>query len=284
MRPIRLVTMPLRAAAGHVCGTVSVLRSVAVNEGLGALWKGVGATVVGVMPARAVYFSTYAKGKHLLGEWTGSDSSPVVHLGAATMAGVATSTLTNPIWLVKTRMQLQSGANRRYATSWHCVRSIVHDEGLRGLYKGLGASYLGAIESALQWVLYEHLKRRIQLRQLNVAASSSASSLDTSPSTGSAGGTRWRDFFLAAAMSKLMAAILAYPHEVLRTRMREETDHRQRRYRTLGQTARLILREEGPAAFYGGLTAHLMRVVPNSAIMFFCYEFLVHTYSSLAPS
>jgi solute carrier family 25, member 33/36 len=31
---------------------------------------------------------------------------------------------------------------------------------------------------------------------------------------------------------------------------------------------------------YGGMTAHMMRVVPNSAIMFFCYEFLTHLYHS----
>ena len=47
----------------HVRGTLNVLTSIYAKEGLAALWKGVRATVVGVMPSRAIYFSTYAKTK-----------------------------------------------------------------------------------------------------------------------------------------------------------------------------------------------------------------------------
>ena len=261
---LKSLTMPLRVAASHVNGTVAVLKGVAVNEGVGALWKGIGATFVGVIPARAIYFSAYSKGKHYLGELNGgNESSPFVHLGAAGIAGVTTSTATNPIWLVKTRMQLQSTSNRLYTSSWNCVVSIIRNEGLSSLYKGLGASYLGVIESSMQWVIYEHLKKGIQKRPHHRSDNA------------------WLEFFGAAGAAKLIAAIVAYPHEVLRTRMREETNNTTRRYRTITQTARLILKEEGIGAFYGGMTAHLMRVVPNSAIMFFCYEFLIHAYSKI---
>jgi solute carrier family 25 protein 33/36 len=33
------------------------------------------------------------------------------------------------------------------------------------------------------------------------------------------------------------------------------------------------------ASLYGGMSAHLMRVVPNAAIMFFCYEAILHHFS-----
>ena len=36
---------------------------------------------------------------------------------------------------------------------------ILRVEGIRGLYKGLSASYLGVSESTIQWVLYEQFKR-----------------------------------------------------------------------------------------------------------------------------
>jgi solute carrier family 25 protein 33/36 len=52
-----------------------------------------------------------------------------------------------------------------------------------------------------------------------------------------------------------------------------------RKYTKLWQTAALIYREEGMAALYGGMTAHLMRVVPNAAILFFTYEFIVRATS-----
>jgi solute carrier family 25 protein 33/36 len=73
--------------------------------------------------------------------------------------------------------------------------------------------------------------------------------------------------------------MITYPHEVLRTRLRQAPENGVQKYKTLVQTGRLILQEEGPAALYGGMTAHLMRVVPNAAILFFCYELIVNTWS-----
>jgi solute carrier family 25 protein 33/36 len=78
---------------------------------------------------------------------------------------------------------------------------------------------------------------------------------------------------------------VTYPHEVLRTRLRESpvspngangTTVAVPKYRGLWQSARLIYMEEGMGALYGGLTAHLLRVVPNAAILFATVEFIVH--------
>lgn len=66
----------------------------------------------------------------------------MVHLISAATAGLVTSTATNPIWVVKTRLQLQ-GKNRIYKNSLDCVMHILREEGARGLYKGMSASYLG---------------------------------------------------------------------------------------------------------------------------------------------
>ena len=38
------------------------------------------------------------------------------------------------------------------------------------------------------------------------------------------------------------------------------------------QTLRLVIAEEGARSLYGGLSAHLMRVVPNAAVMYAIYE------------
>jgi solute carrier family 25, member 33/36 len=66
---------------------------------------------------------------------------------------------------------------------------------------------------------------------------------------------------------------------VLRTRLRQGSlPDGTIKYNGLRQAIRLIYKEEGMTAFYSGMTAHLMRVVPNSAIMFFCYEVLVYTF------
>lgn len=44
------------------------------------------------------------------------------------------------------------------------------------------------------------------------------------------------------------------------------------KYTGLWQTLKLVIAEEGVRSLYGGLSAHLMRVVPNAAVMFFIYE------------
>ena len=60
--------------------------------------------------------------------------------------------------------------------------------------------------------------------------------------------------------------------KVLRTRLRQPLVDGKMKYNGLLQTARLVLAEEGIRAFYGGLSAHLMRVIPNAAVMYSIYE------------
>jgi solute carrier family 25 protein 33/36 len=59
---------------------------------------------------------------------------------------------------------------------------------------------------------------------------------------------------------------------VLRTRLRQPDVGGARKYTGLVQTLRTVLAEEGARSLYGGLSAHLMRVIPNAAVMFFIYE------------
>lgn len=247
-----------RYVTTHIMDTVCVLRSIAKTEGVFALWKGMTATMFGVIPARAIYFSTYTHTKQVIlanRRMHGEDAW--VHLGAAITAGVITATATNPIWMIKTRMQLTP---RNDISNIRLIAEIIREEGVRGLYKGMTASYLGVIEGTMQWIMYERMKKSMP-------------------------DARYGDLFVAAAASKFVAAVIAYPHEVIRTRLRETTtvvregkNVQVRKYRGLLQAAKLVLKEEGPRALYGGMTAHLMKVVPNSAIMFFCYELLLHAY------
>lgn len=69
-----------------------------------ALWKGIGPILVGVVPARSIYFSVYSQGKHTFTNWNNGVESSAVHMFAAAVAGSSVAVVTNPIWLVKTRM------------------------------------------------------------------------------------------------------------------------------------------------------------------------------------
>lgn len=54
------------------------------------------------------------------------------------------------------------------------------------------------------------------------------------------------EFMVAGAVSKTIASSVAYPHEVARTRLREEGN----KYRTFWQTLLTIWREEGKSGLY----------------------------------
>lgn len=73
--------------------------------------------------------------------------------------------------------------------------------------------------------------------------------------------------------------------QVVRTRLRQAPmQDGQLKYTGLAQCFKLIWKEEGMAAMYGGLVPHMLRVVPSAAIMFGVYETvlkLLGTSSSL---
>lgn len=274
---------PLRSGFLHFRETLQVLSSVHKVEGYRALFKGLGPSLVGVVPARSINFYTYGNGKRIISEYAGGESA-WVHVSAAAIAGIITSTATNPIWMVKTRLQLdksvaeQSGTStvRQYRNSWDCIKQIVRNEGVRGLYKGMSASYLGVTESTLQWVLYEQIKSKLKAREERIE-------LTGRPKNVWDNTVEWTGRVFGAGSAKFFAAILTYPHEVVRTRLRQQpTVGGKPKYTGLVQCFKTVWREEGMVALYGGLTPHLLRTVPSAAIMFGTYEVILKYFHTPA--
>ncbi len=207
---------PISVAVFHVRETLQILWTVRRTEGTRALFKGLGPNLVGVVPARSINFYTYGNGKRLIANYFNAGrESAWVHLSAAVLAGIVTSTATNPIWLVKTRLQLdknvaeQSGGQtaRQYRNSLDCVRQVLRNEGVRGLYKGMSASYLGVSESSIQWVLYEQIKSAFRRRDQRIALAGRTKTVWDRT-------VDWTGHMFAAGGAKLFASIITYPHEV----------------------------------------------------------------------
>ena len=272
----RVISIP-RSGARHLSETLSILGSIQKNEGFRGLFRGLGANLVGVVPARAINFYVYGNTKRIYGQYLNPEEREnvwSVHLLAAATAGIATGTATNPIWVVKTRLQLDKnaaqshGSQRQYRNSIDCIRQTVRGEGIRGLYRGLSASYLGVTESTLQWVLYERMKLALKRRQERRAATPNyrPSTLDQAE--------EWGGKLTAAGGAKLFAAVITYPHEVVRTRLRQapvvsvKGGKPEMKYKGLINCFATVAREEGLSGLYGGMTPHLLRVVPSAAIMF----------------
>ena len=170
------------------------------------MFKGLGPTLVGVIPARSINFFTYGNGKQIIANnFNHGEENTWVHLVAAANAGVITGTATNPIWVVKTRLQLSASERHKpaptnmpkfFGGSWAMIKQILREEGVRGFYKGLSASYLGVTEGTIQWVLYERLKKINQATE------------------GRGGAMEWIGMLGSAGTAKCVASLITYPHEV----------------------------------------------------------------------
>lgn len=262
-------------AGQHFKETFDIINNVYKSEGFRALFKGLGPNLVGVIPARSINFFTYGVGKDLIAKhFNNGQEAAWVHLLAAANAGIVTSTATNPIWLVKTRLQLDKASNKQYKNSWDCIKSVLKHEGVAGLYRGLTASYLGSVESTLQWVLYEQMKKIISQKSLQRDQEGrERTKLDSF--------LEWTARSGSAGLAKFIASMITYPHEVIRTRLRQAplVEGGKPKYTGLVQCFKLVVKEEGLASMYGGLTPHLLRTVPNSIIMFGTWELVIKLLS-----
>ncbi|WEW55121.1 hypothetical protein PRK78_000549 [Emydomyces testavorans] len=278
----------------HVRDTLQILSSIRHIEGWRGLFRGLGPSLTGVVPASAIKFYTYGNCKRLICETTAwAPDAAIVHVISASTAGIATAIATNPIWLVKMRLQLDKSrvgnAGRKYRNSLHCAVQVLRQEGFRGLYRGLSASFLGAAETTFHLALYEQLK-------LLFARGGQTTDHDGRYKASSHQTQDWIGVSAAAGLSKLLAALVAYPHEVptmphyslcshslifhpnqvVRTRLRQAPmENGSLKYPGLFQCFRLIWKEGRFASLYGGLTPHLLRAVPSAAITLGVYELVL---------
>lgn len=179
--------------------------------------------------------------------------------------GALTAVLTNPIWVIKTRM-LSTGASvpGAYASLSSGVRQIYRSEGLTGFYRGLIPSLFGVSHGALQFMAYEQLKRY----------RSSVSVWEVIPDNNEPKRTRREldnlDYLVLSGLSKIFAGSVTYPYQVIRSRL--QTYDASGTYRGLFDAVVQIWRRESLAGFYKGLGPNLFRVLPSTWITFLVYE------------
>ncbi|XP_025304512.3 solute carrier family 25 member 36 [Canis lupus dingo] len=245
-------------------GPLHCLKVILEKEGPRSLFRGLGPNLVGVAPSRAIYFAAYSNCKEKLNGIFDPDSTQV-HMISAAMAGFTAITATNPIWLIKTRLQLDArNRGEKRMGAFECIRKVYQTDGLRGFYRGMSASYAGISETVIHFVIYESIKQK--LLEYKIASTMENDEESVKEASDFVG------MMLAAATSKTCATTIAYPHEVVRTRLREEGT----KYRSFFQTLSLVVQEEGYGSLYRGLTTHLVRQIPNTAIMMATYELVVY--------
>ncbi|XVE92602.1 hypothetical protein REPUB_Repub01dG0112400 [Reevesia pubescens] len=141
---------------------ITSFQNVIKNEGLKGLYRGLSPTILARLPNWAVYFTLYEQLKVLLTSHddNGGQLTIPANMVAAAGAGAVTAITTNPLWVIKTRLQTQ-GMRRGvvpYTGVLSALQNIVHEEGLRGLYSGVLPSLAGISHVAIQFLAYEKIK------------------------------------------------------------------------------------------------------------------------------
>ncbi|KAK8751745.1 hypothetical protein OTU49_010094 [Cherax quadricarinatus] len=250
------------AAKPHYTGLTQAMCQIFRHEGIRGLYRGVTPNVWGAGSAWGLYFLFY----NTIKSWFQSGNSkvhigPGLHMVAAAEAGILTLVMTNPIWVVKTRLCLQysDGAGGKVLQESHRYNGMVDAfvktykyEGVRGLYKGFVPGIFGVSHGALQFMAYEEMKAHYnKYRSLPIDAK-----LTTA------------EYLVFASLSKLFAAVTTYPYQVLRARMQDQHAH----YDNLRHCIRETWRYEGVVGFYRGMSPYLVHVMPNICLVFLIYE------------
>ncbi|XP_038890129.1 mitochondrial substrate carrier family protein B-like isoform X1 [Benincasa hispida] len=162
--PLDLVRTRLAAQTNVIYykGIWHTLRTICRDEGFLGLYKGLGATILGVGPNIAISFSVYESLRSFWQSRRPHDSTVLVSLTCGSLSGIASSTATFPLDLVRRRKQLEGagGRARVYTTGLVGVfRHILRTEGFRGFYRGILPEYYKVVPGVgICFMTYETLK------------------------------------------------------------------------------------------------------------------------------
>lgn len=180
-----------------------------------------------------VLFCSSANIVSLITPSTGSISWWLSRMGASVTAGACSTIVTNPIWVIKTRLMSQSlrtstststsdgtfstrsysGPSWGYKGTVDAFIKIYRSEGIRTFYSGLTPALLGLSHVAIQFPLYEFFKMQFTGYEIGEAPPDQ---------NGVVSNTHWVGISAATFLSKVCASTITYPHEVLRTRMQTQ--------------------------------------------------------------
>jgi adenine nucleotide transporter 17 len=263
-----LITLSTRAQVeskrAHTAFLTSVQQIIA-REGVSGLYAGLDSAVFGISLTNFVYYYWY--------EWTrsfferrsgtGKKLTAVESMIAGAIAGSATVILTNPIWVVNTRMTTRksraqeevdtlplSEATEKKArgaapTTVGTLLALLRNEGPQALFAGVVPALVLVINPILQYTLFEQMKNAYERRKR----------ANITPQVA----------FVLGALGKLFATSVTYPYITVKSQMHVAGDGGKE-----GAIAALrrVVREEGYAGLYKGIGPKVTQSVLTAAFLF----------------
>ncbi|MDP2437530.1 MAG: MC/SLC25 family protein [archaeon] len=259
-------------------GFVDAIRSIGTREGLRGFWKGFSSAGPSGLLSQYSYYATYEVAKQKLTKlsvrWNflkdakdvEAPAVPIVHLLSGAAAEFMSALTETPLNIVTRRLMVQGPAeyaeNHPYRGPVHAFRAILQQDGLRGLYRGFGATLLTGIPaSATAFASYEWVRRHLhQFRRYH--------RMDGSIEKHSV-------HIISGATAGLIGAVVVQPLDLALTRLQVQVhsqDGVAPKYRNAFHVISTVSREEGLRALAKGLVPRILHFVPMGALGFSTYE------------
>ncbi|KFH48680.1 Peroxisomal membrane protein PMP47B-like protein [Hapsidospora chrysogenum ATCC 11550] len=231
------------------------VQKIIAREGVSGLYAGINSALFGISVTNFVYYYWY--------EWTraffekaatkagraSKKLTTIESMIAGAIAGSATVIITNPIWVVNTRVttrkQSQEGdveagvkASKPPSTIG-TLMALLKNEGPQALFSGVIPALVLVINPILQYTLFEQMKNAVEKRR------------KVTPTVA---------FFLGA-LGKLFATSVTYPYITVKSQMHVASHTEKKEGMT--ETLRRVVRQEG----YGGLYKGKSRLPPCASVL-----------------
>ena len=271
--------------------TMNGISKIAKNEGIGALYRGLGLTLLMAIPSNVVYFSGYDV---LRARSPWENVHPVLNsLFCGAFARTLAATSVAPFELIKTRLQAVP-ARQKNIRSFVILKMVLKnmwkdlkDKGPSSIFKGLQLTLWRDVPfSGIYWAAYESLSKWFkQTKLLN-------SEKDNLPGSNPLNGTIFTRSFLSGSIAGITAAIFTNPFDVGKTRFQVASEEEPKSFGTLSSVTKkgytkvgetlnrqsmfkflfTIYRNEGLGALYVGIFPRCLKIAPSCAIMISTYE------------
>lgn len=253
--PLDTVRSRLQLDEREAKNTLAMLKELVKEEGFETLYRGILPVLKSLWTSNFVYFYTF-HGLKLLNRSKESQSAGK-DLLLATVAGITNVLMTTPLWVVNTRLKMSGLKNHEkvnYKGLIDGLKKIRQQEGILALWNGTIPSLILVSNPAIQFMIYEAVKRRLDQLYPDQKFGALA-------------------YFLVGAFSKAVATILTYPIQLLQIKLRHGHT-----YPDLPQDVGMkeltsyILKKHGFNGLYKGMEAKILQTIFTAALMFATYE------------